>query len=403
MDDLLLASVFSPEETIKGFEQWDLGDRWWQTLYSIPANQNPLSFDDESDPNGAAGSSNKASETRIGNIQLLGGSNTSSTAERTITVLGGSVFFFPILNAALPDPYVDEDGNLAGGIGGTDPEGDPITEEGVRQDLANLLGDTDLIEELNASIDGVAIPGLFDYRQVSQDGPFFIELPDDNLYGPEIPAGSFGGVLADGYWAGIGNLSPEDHVITFGAALEFDSENEGPDFVIDITYNISFDLNEIVGTNRKDADAVRGTEGWDEIQGLNGKDYIVGLEGNDALYGGNGPDTLIGTNPDASELNPGEGEIDILYGGRGPDTHVLGDAKNAYYVGQERRDYALIRGFRNEDAIQLNGDLSYELDNTVKLGTEPGTGIFLKETDELIGFVENVTNLSLTSNDFVLV
>ena len=107
---------------------------------------------------------------------------------------------------------------------------------------------------------------------------------------------------------------------------------------------------------------------------------------------------LIGVNPDGP--NPGEGEIDILDGGRRPDTLVLGDSDKAYYVGQGLRDYAIIRGFRNQDTIQLNEEFDYELDNTLTLGTEPGTGIFLEGTEEMIAFVEDVTDLSLDSDVF---
>jgi Ca2+-binding RTX toxin-like protein len=417
MSDLILASVYSPTEpteTINGYAQNDLGDQFWKALLRVPVDQNPSQFDDSTDPNGTTGSSYKASLTRLGSIQFLVGAVSNAddlpftaTANRTITVPGESVFFFPILNALGPDVLVDEngvpvrneDGTLAGGIGS--PLGPTETEE--REVLAALLGDRDLITELRASIDGVSISNLFDYRQASAD-PFSYYLPKNNILGIPVESGgeTFGGVLSDGYWTGIGNLSPENHVIKFGAALEFDA-NPGPDFVLDITYNISFDLNKIMGTNGKDTDAVRGTKGWDEIYGLNGKDYIVGLEGNDALHGGNGADTLIGTNPHVCK--PGKGEIDILDGGLGPDTYVLGDAKRAYYVGEDLRDYALIRGFSNEDVIQLNGDFRYKLDNTLTLGGGSGTGIFLDPngTNELIGFVEGVTNLSLASNDFVFV
>jgi Ca2+-binding RTX toxin-like protein len=404
-NDLLLASVFSPSERINGFEQNDLGDIWWQTFFGIPADKNPSQFDDNTDPNGAAGSSEKASLTRIGSIQFLAGAVAetdelpfTATAERTIKVAGGSVFFLPILNAVSPDvlrdakgdPIRNSDGTLVGGIGTGGP-----TEGEVKIELDTLLAG---IVDLSASIDGVKIPNLFEYRQQS-DQPFSYTLPEDNI--SDIPGGgTFGGVLADGYWVGIGNLSPEDHVIKFGGSLEFDADNPGPDFVLDITYNISFDLNEIKGTNRKDT--LFGTNEWDEIKGLNGNDYIVGREGNDALYGGNGRDTLIGVNPYA--CNPGLGEIDIFYGGKDQDTFVLGNSKQAYYQGKGLQDYALIKDFNTQDTIQLHGNRrSYELSETYSLGGKSGTSIFLKDTSELIGFVEGVTGLYLASNDFSFV
>ena len=105
MVDILEASIFQPDDPINGFEQDDLGNIWWQTFLAIPSDENPLLFEDATDPDGAAGSSQKASLTRTDSIQFLAGIfNETGEAERTITVPGGSVFFFPILNAFLPDP-----------------------------------------------------------------------------------------------------------------------------------------------------------------------------------------------------------------------------------------------------------------------------------------------------------
>ena len=129
----------------------------------------------------------------------------------------------------------------------------------------------------------------------------------------------------------------------------------------------------------------------------------VPLSGNDNISGGDGPDTLIGVDPDSAR--PGEGEIDILEGGRGPDTYVLGDKENVYYAEEELRDYAIIRGFRREDVIQLNKGFDYQFDSDITLFGKEGTGIFLKDTEELIGFVEGTSNLSFAANahDFIFV
>jgi hypothetical protein len=410
-NDLILASVIPPDEPINGFKQNDLGDIWWQTLLSIPRDKNPTEFDDESDPQGVIGSSQKASLTRIDSIQFLAAAVTqtdelpfTATAERTIKVPGGTVFFLPILSGTNPDPYI-KNGKLAGGIGGFDKDGNRITEESASEELAKLI---DTITYLGVTIDGVSIlesdlppkNGNSEYRQQS-DQPFFYNLPKDNIlieFGPGVtPLGeTFGGVVGDGYWMGIGNLSPEQHEIRFQGGL--------PGFQLDITYNISFDLNPINGTNGQDY--LMGTDGWDEINGLNRNDYIIGGKGNDALYGGRGSDTLIGVNPNfLNFLNPGQGEIDILNGGEGRDTFVLGDANNVYYTGQGLQDYAIIKDFnKNQDTIQLHGNRrSYELSETYSLGGKSGTSIFLKDNHELIGFVEGVTNLSLASNDFSFV
>ena len=68
------------------------------------------------------------------------------------------------------------------------------------------------------------------------------------------------------------------------------------------------------------------------------------------------------------------------------------------------QDYALIKDFNTQDTIQLHGNRrSYELSETYSLGGKSGTSIFLKDTSELIGFVEGVTGLYLASNDFSFV
>ncbi|BAZ85506.1 hypothetical protein NIES806_17090 [Dolichospermum compactum NIES-806] len=80
---------------------------------------------------------------------------------------------------------------------------------------------------------------------------------------------------------------------------------------------------------------------------------------------------------------------------------MLGDAHDIYYVGKGLKDYAIIEDFQNKDQIQLHGNSNqYELNTKYTLGSNNGTAIFLHGTHELIGFVQGVTDISLTSNDF---
>jgi hypothetical protein len=184
----------------------------------------------------------------------------------------------------------------------------------------------------------------------------------------------------------------------------------------------------ITGTNQDDT--LDGTPGDDNISGLQGKDNLNGKAGNDMLLGGNGkdvliggtgndmlggegneensPDILIGVDPNSA--NPGVGEIDTITGGGGPDTFVLGDTTNVYYNDGDSNtigdgDYALITDFTTQDVIELKGSATdYVLDGNYTLGGNTGTAIFLDQTvDELIGFAQGVTGLSLTSNDFSFV
>ncbi|WP_242055872.1 hypothetical protein [Nostoc flagelliforme] len=79
------------------------------------------------------------------------------------------------------------------------------------------------------------------------------------------------------------------------------------------------------------------------------------------------------------------GSIDQVYYDNGnPNTQGLGD-------------YALIKDFEKVDTIQLKAASNdYVLNNTFTIGYNAGTAIFLKDNvNELIGFVEGVTNLNL--------
>lgn len=126
---------------------------------------------------------------------------------------------------------------------------------------------------------------------------------------------------------------------------------------------------------------------------------IIGKQGNDLLSGGRGNDILNGTNPNSR--NPGTGEIDTLDGYPGAELFILGDAANVYYQGFGSSDYALIQNFSNNDTIQLKGRAEdYLLREDIIVNEKSGTGIIVEETDELIGFVENVADLSLDNNQF---
>lgn len=157
-------------------------------------------------------------------------------------------------------------------------------------------------------------------------------------------------------------------------------------------------------------DLLYGGDGNDKLYGGDGNDKLHGEAGRDELYGGLGNDSLVGVN--ASSTTAGRGEIDRLTGGGGGDRFYLGDAQRVYYndgnisasgVG----DYGLMTDFKQSegDVIQLKGVAS-----SYRLGSAPtslpaGTGIFLKTSgvDELIGLVQGVTNLSLTSAAFSFV
>lgn len=154
-------------------------------------------------------------------------------------------------------------------------------------------------------------------------------------------------------------------------------------------------------------DTLRGDGGADLLGGGQGNDLLIGGSGNDRLVGGIGLDTLIGVDEDVAA--PGRGELDVLLGKDNTDLFVLGNEAVAFYNdGDDNRggkvDYALIEDFQEGDVIQLRGAATdYSLKAFAQGAT--GTGIYLKTSnkDELIGVVQGVSELNLTSGAFAYV
>jgi Ca2+-binding RTX toxin-like protein len=152
-------------------------------------------------------------------------------------------------------------------------------------------------------------------------------------------------------------------------------------------------------------DTLSGGTGNDSLSGGIGNDNLIGGNGNDALDGGDGDDILSG-----GSTTPGQ--IDILTGGIGNDLFVLGNALAAFYddgdvTSAGEADYALIKDFvSGTDKIRLTGSTTNYLLAATTGGLPAGTGIYLdkpgSEPDELLGIVEGVTGLTLSSFNFVL-
>lgn len=149
------------------------------------------------------------------------------------------------------------------------------------------------------------------------------------------------------------------------------------------------------------ADTLFGDAGADILIGGKGADVLVGGAGSDSLFGNQGSDTLNGVNPNSATA--GRGEVDTLFGGLGIDLFTLGNGDRAFYNDGKKnfvgnKDYALIADFRPGDVIQLHGAAS---DYTLKTGFS-STAVYLKTSgkDELIGIVQGVSNLNLSSSAF---
>jgi hypothetical protein len=191
----------------KTYGEWSAA--WWQWAYSIPVEDNPLF--DETGKNCAVGQS--------GHVWFLGGVyNESGEAERTCIIPTGTALFFPILNAECDNFWP--------------PITPPKDVEGLRELCKEQI---DAVTNLSASIDGVALKNLQNYRVTSP--VFSVRLPDNNI--PQlfttdpVPAGEYSSLVGDGYYLMLAPLSAGKHTIHF--------HGEVPDFnfALDITYHIT--------------------------------------------------------------------------------------------------------------------------------------------------------------------
>lgn len=133
---------------------------------------------------------------------------------RTCSIPAGKAIFFPVLN-------VECDYNSP----------DLKTESDLRKCAKD---DQDKAPNLQATVDGVAIPDLKSYRV--QSPLFNMTLPNDNVMG--YPPGTTQAV-SDGYWIILEPLPPGKHQIHFSGSL-VDFTATGPlNFVSDAEYDIT--------------------------------------------------------------------------------------------------------------------------------------------------------------------
>ncbi|NEQ50852.1 MAG: hypothetical protein F6K11_12075 [Leptolyngbya sp. SIO3F4] len=122
-----------------------------------------------------------------------------------------------------------------------------------------------------------------------------------------------------------------------------------------------------------------------------GNDVLIGNVGNDTLYGELGDDVLNGTSAQAA----GAYEVDILIGGHGVDRFILGDVNQAYYLADDRLDYALIKDFTvGIDILQLHGSIG-DYHHTSE-GSD--TLIYYGVNQELVAWLQNTNDFNLNSN-----
>jgi hypothetical protein len=161
------------------WEQWAI--KWWKWIFSIPEVNSPLE-----DLTGE-----KCSINQSGPIWFLAGTPGGS-AERSCSIPAGKAVMFPIINV----------------------ECNSVKDSNEEEELIRCVkSDVDTIRFFDATIDGILIPHLKQYRV--RTPVFSVELPAENIQG--VIAGSIR-VISDGYYLLLKSMESGTHLIQFGGS-----------------------------------------------------------------------------------------------------------------------------------------------------------------------------------------
>lgn len=213
--------IVSRDGTVLGltYEQWSA--RWWQFVYGIPADQNPL----------LAGANYDCSIGQSGSVWFLTGmwGQPPIIATRTCTVPKGTYLFFPVANNQYDNSLIGPNGAL---------DWTDYSTEYMRKSLDEQM---DSVVGMRCLIDNRDVRHLESargavYRVVSP--VFHYWLPPNNIFGITVPdpPGTTGipGVVGDGVYLMLEPLSPGSHTIEFAASFGTAADA----YRFDITYLI---------------------------------------------------------------------------------------------------------------------------------------------------------------------
>lgn len=148
-----------------------------------------------------------------GPVWYLAGTFNSGSAERTCTVPANTALFFPVANLFLSAEA-------------------PTYAETVTKVQASW--DTHFVSA-SATIDGVAVANLSSYYVVSPN--FDLVLPDNNIFGRKVPAGTYSPSAAVGEHLLVAPLPAGPHEIHMHAV--FQDPRTGKQQVIDVMYHLT--------------------------------------------------------------------------------------------------------------------------------------------------------------------
>ena len=190
--------VLPPNSRVQGLTYGEWSAKWWQYVFSLPMDQNPLV--------GATGA--ECAFERNGNVTLVV-VDPLSPESIECQVPTGTILFLDILSA---ECSTLEEPPFYGG-----------TEEELR-----ACAESFILHDLDASIDGVPVQNLDQYVHTS---PLFeLTMPENNILGVE--AGMIGQSVSYGAHLMLAPLTPGEHTIHFHAS-------HPDDFTVDTNYHIT--------------------------------------------------------------------------------------------------------------------------------------------------------------------
>jgi hypothetical protein len=190
------------------YGQWSA--RWWQYAFSL------TTFD-------------ACPAEPSGQVRFLAGTTDGSIADRKCTVPVGKAILFPIINAEWSVVEAQANGDAC--FVPASPSG--TSDKALR---ACATAQINHVTKLEASVDGVPLQDLTNYRAVSP--PFNFTSVPGNPFGVCQPAGCSSHAVADGYWIMLTPLSPGAHTVQFRGEAFFPELNNFT-FVTGATYHLT--------------------------------------------------------------------------------------------------------------------------------------------------------------------
>ena len=201
--DNINPSLYTIDSSPYGVSNGDWSIKWWKWFMQIPQDKNPAT-----DKTGARCATNQNEANVWFIVGVLEGS-----AQRTCKIpLGKAVFFAHGIECSKIENKLN-----------TDQELEKCAVEGIPT----------VVGSLQASIDGVPLKDLTQYRVASQ--PFDVYFPPNNVWG--VPAGMTRSA-ADTYIIFLKPLSEGNHVCQFKASSPVNPNSPTSPQALEVTYNL---------------------------------------------------------------------------------------------------------------------------------------------------------------------